>query len=309
MIDTKNIYNVLDGVTAIFCRHDPMRPELTAHLEIGRTYTVYAMSGQRTFSKIVLEGDEREYSPICFRIFDHGVELYDWHFHPRYIAPYIRKEILRGEFPRMITRWRKMGAIDPRTGELRMGPPANRDDQQVFIGGGDERGNNFRVELPNHFTSAVSRSISDTEVLLCENPRCQIIGVKGSIWQEKEVEVVALFEYIGLAALRAEMYLFLTKHNMPSDQVAFASFEAAPDVYYSPARSGSIEKMLDFVSERGYTSLAMNGVRMRDFSELRNLRIICDWLERHPESPIRTIRLVDLRGGFCKVRNHRLTPP
>ncbi|MBR5703291.1 MAG: hypothetical protein IKX45_03470 [Bacteroidales bacterium] len=142
----------------------------------------------------------------------------------------------------------------------------------------------------------------------------QAYAIQGSIFDEKDVDVLALFRYPGLAALPINIKCFLFNKGLEEEQNVLLHCEGkhgnVKAVYYVDSIESTVKeeeatylihKLLDAVSKARYTSIAMNGIRMSYSSEAEIVRIIRDWVMVHPESPIKTILLVDLKGGFNKL--------
>lgn len=152
----------------------------------------------------------------------------------------------------------------------------------------------------------------EKEIIL--SPNCRVTGVIGSIFEENNVDVLVLFEYVGLAELPIRMRSFMKEHEIPYDEDSCVynkkSNENIKSFYYvrtieTGRKLENVSKIicstLDKIAAEGYNSIAMNGVKTLGYSELDNVRIINKWLSLHPESSIKTIRLVDKRGGFNKI--------
>lgn len=155
---------------------------------------------------------------------------------------------------------------------------------------------------------------TSSEKEIVSTPCCRITGVIGSIFEETQVDVVVLFEYIGLADLSRKIRLFLDRYKIPHEQDSCVAnrdpHEKIKAYYYvrTNTSGGKLKNVseiicstLDKIAAEGYSSIAMNGVKTQGYSELDNVQIINNWLTHHPESSIKYIRLVDKRGGFNKL--------
>ena len=142
----------------------------------------------------------------------------------------------------------------------------------------------------------------------------QAYAVKGSIFDEMDVDVLALFRNRGLAALPVDIKCFLLEKGLGDAQNVLipctGKHGEVKAVYYVDKEKSTVEyweatsmihDLLDTVSKAGYASIAMNGIRMSSWSEGENVRIIREWVMDHPGSSIKTVLLVDLRGGFNKL--------
>lgn len=151
--------------------------------------------------------------------------------------------------------------------------------------------------------------------LILEMDNLKVYGIIGSIFINTECEVTALFQYNGAsAAFLIDMVEFLMSFGirpahgilkesgfMPPNVKAIYYAETLQTTGYVEEAEQLIDEMLSLLSSKGYQSVAMNCVRTLGYSELDNLNIIKRWFERHPESPIHTVHLVDKRGGFNRL--------
>ena len=139
----------------------------------------------------------------------------------------------------------------------------------------------------------------------------EIIAVKGSIFDVENVDLLALFKNVGMAALPIRITDFLRKNGLAEsseslqpygkDGIRYIYYANTCDLFWSREIDGVVDDMLTKASERGLESIAMNGIRTSGWPEMDNLHSISNWLREHWETPIRQIQLVDLRGGFNKV--------
>ena len=165
----------------------------------------------------------------------------------------------------------------------------------------------FRDGEEVHMTSC-------TKKLILEMDTHKVYGIIGSIFNNTECEVTALFQYNGCATLPAEMSEFLRRYQIPAVHGVLIESGLLPPVvkavYYAQTfqaleKVKEVERIIDealtLLSSKGYNSVAMNGVRTLGYTEFDNLLIIKRWFERHPESSIHTMHLVDKRGGFNRL--------
>lgn len=142
----------------------------------------------------------------------------------------------------------------------------------------------------------------------------QAYAVQGSIFEEQSVDVLALFRNRGLAALPVDIKCFLLDKGLEEKQNILLPCEGTHGdvkaVYYIDNNKSPVDRqrattmlfdLLDTVSKAGYISIAMNGIRTDGNSEYDNVRAIREWAVAHPGSSIKTVLLVDLRGGFNKL--------
>ena len=160
--------------------------------------------------------------------------------------------------------------------------------------------------------------IGDAKDILYEKGEFQVYSATGSIFEERNVDVLALFENPGLATLPIRIKEFLNEKKIAEEQSALIPCEGkhgnVKAVYYAKATETKgivhevaklLRKLLDTVSEAGYSTIAMNGIRTQGYSEYDNLRSIKEWIEAHPNTSIRKILLIDKRAGFTKLAHKR----
>ncbi len=157
-------------------------------------------------------------------------------------------------------------------------------------------------------------SVTCKKKLILEMPFHKVFGVIGSIFNNVECEVTALFQYNGYSSFQVEMRKYLTTYQIPPVHGTLKESGVMPSdikaIYYAETSQTLgkvkevgllIDNMLTLLSSKGYQSISMNGVKTLGYSELDNLRIIEKWFRQHPQSSIHTIHLVDKRGGFNKL--------
>ncbi len=156
---------------------------------------------------------------------------------------------------------------------------------------------------------------TSTKKLILDMPPHKVYGVIGSIFNNTECEVTAMFQYNGYSNLQLEMRKYLAAYQIPSDRDVLKESGPMPPkvkaVYYAQTSQSLgkvkevgriIENALSLISSKGYQSVAMNGVKTLGYSELDNLNIIENWFRKNPFSPIHTIHMIDKRGGFNKLK-------
>lgn len=151
----------------------------------------------------------------------------------------------------------------------------------------------------------------DTKDQILEVNSIKVYAVTGSIFENESVDVLALFQNPGLAELPIKIEMFLKDKALGNVQNVLIPCDGkhgdVKAVYYvnTAKTQGNLSQVasilndcLNAVSEAGFSSLAMNGIKTRGFSENDNLRIIRDWALSHPDTSIKSIHLVDKRAGF-----------
>ena len=158
--------------------------------------------------------------------------------------------------------------------------------------------------------------------LLFKEGDCSVFAKTGSIFEEKTVDVLVIFENPGYFrissvidtffsenALRKEQCILIPSHGMIGDVKA---------VYYARvAKSNSgfreitkiLETMLYTITKAGYSSVAMNGIKTLGYSEYDNVRIIKDWISTHQDTSLKRILLIDKKAGFTKLANKEMFGP
>ena len=142
----------------------------------------------------------------------------------------------------------------------------------------------------------------------------QAYAVQGSIFEEKSVDVLAFFQYYGCAKLPIDLLRYMDEQRYEFAEKVFTPCEGkqgdVKDWYFVDSHKSVVDEaeandmiwdFLDAVAKKGYSSIAMNGIRTDGDSEYDNVRAIREWAVAHPGSSIKTVLLVDLRGGFNKL--------
>ena len=159
----------------------------------------------------------------------------------------------------------------------------------------------------------------DTMDLILEVNSIKVYAVTGSIFEKESVDVLGLFQNPGLAALPIKIDDFLREKSFGNVQNVLIPCDGkhgdVKAIYYVNT-SGThgdthevakiLQAFLDSVTQAGFSTIAMNGIKTRGFSESDNLRIIRDWALSHTDSPIRSILMVDKRAGFKRLANREI---
>lgn len=147
----------------------------------------------------------------------------------------------------------------------------------------------------------------------------------GSIFEQKDVDIVVLFENPGLAELPFRIKEFIsrnqysnkTEYLIPTEgkhgmaKCIYRSITSDTDGIVKKVET-KLFKMLDIVNDADYASVAMNGIKTKGHSEIDNVNIIIKWLKQHSNAKIKKIVLVDKRAGFnnlnekCFINNERI---
>lgn len=154
----------------------------------------------------------------------------------------------------------------------------------------------------------------DANDLLFMDKDFRVYAKTGSIFEEQNVDVLALFDNTEFYKLSYLIDSFFTGNSIAKEPNRLIPFSGTIGnvhaIYY--ARTSESQRsvrevkrflfsMLDTVSGAGYSSIAMNGIKTLGYSEYDNARIIKDWRAANPKSILKKIYLIDKRAGFTKL--------
>ena len=150
------------------------------------------------------------------------------------------------------------------------------------------------------------------DVLFIDN-EFSVFAKTGSIFEEKSVDVLALFDnakFYKLSSLIDSFFAGNGIDKVPNRLIPCRSEIGVHAIYYAKMNEAQrslrdvkriLFTVLDTVSEAGFSSIAMNGIKTLGYSEYDNVSIIKDWRSDNHDSLLKKIYLIDKRAGFTKL--------